>query len=96
LVDVFVFAKLGVFGVSWVTNKVSLETHFFCYPMQNLVKTLILSIPVGVTVIDVLGYIARVDGESMSPTLNPQKNDSEYVFLNKVRNYLNILGKVYE
>lgn len=53
--------------------------------MQNLVKTLILAVPVGITVVDVIGYVARVDGESMKPTLNPQFNDTEYVFLNKVR-----------
>lgn len=53
--------------------------------MQNLLKTLILAIPVGITVVDVVGYVARVDGQSMTPTLNPQQNDTEYVFLNKVR-----------
>lgn len=51
--------------------------------MQSLIKTVFLSIPVGITVVDVVGYIARVDGESMKPTLNPE-NKSEYVFLNKV------------
>ena len=53
--------------------------------MQNLLKTLILAVPVGITVVDVVGYVARVDGQSMTPTLNPQQNDTEYVFLNKVR-----------
>lgn len=52
--------------------------------MQNLVKTTILAIPFGVTFVDFFGYVARVDGESMKPTLNPNANDSEYVFLNKV------------
>lgn len=52
--------------------------------MQSFLKTLIFSVPVGITVVDVFGYVARVDGESMKPTLNPT-NDSEYVFLNKVR-----------
>lgn len=44
-----------------------------------------LAIPVGVTLIDAFGYVARVDGESMKPTLNPTPKDSDYVFLNKVR-----------
>jgi signal peptidase I len=52
--------------------------------MQSLIKTIILAVPVGITVVDVVGYVARVDGESMKPTLNPQVNDKEYVFLNKV------------
>jgi mitochondrial inner membrane protease subunit 2 len=51
--------------------------------MQNWLRTF-LAVPIGVTFIDVVGYVARVDGESMKPTLNPNANDSEYVFLNKV------------
>lgn len=53
--------------------------------MQNWLKPL-LAVPIGITIVDVLGYVARVDGESMKPTLNPNLYDSEYVFLNKVRN----------
>lgn len=52
--------------------------------MQNFLRNTLLSIPFGVTFVDVFGYVARVDGESMKPTLNPNVNDSEYVFLNKV------------
>lgn len=51
--------------------------------MQSIAKTF-LAIPLGVTFLDVFGYVARVDGESMKPTLNPNINDTEYVFLNKV------------
>lgn len=61
---------------------------------MHFLKTLILSIPVGITAVDVVGYIARVDGESMKPTLNPD-NKSEYVFLNKVRELICLCGKVY-
>lgn len=43
--------------------------------------------PVGITVVDAFGYVARVDGESMKPTLNPQPNDKEYIFLNKVSEF---------
>lgn len=52
-----------------------------------------LAVPIGITIVDVFGYIARVDGESMRPTLNPNVNDSEYVFLNKVRNRKEISRK---
>lgn len=58
--------------------------------MQNWAKTL-LTIPFGVTFVDVFGYVARVDGESMKPTLNPNVNDTEYVFLNKVIRHLFLL-----
>ncbi|CRK99495.1 CLUMA_CG012814, isoform A [Clunio marinus] len=51
--------------------------------MYKILKSVIISIPIGITCADVCGYIARVDGESMKPTLNPNTNDSEYVFLNK-------------
>lgn len=60
--------------------------------MQNWLKPL-LAVPIGITIVDVLGYVARVDGESMKPTLNPNVNDSEYVFLNKVRNRREISRK---
>lgn len=52
-------------------------------------QRLLLTIPVSVALVDTFGYIARVDGESMKPTLNSEPNVSEYVFLNKykARNY---------
>lgn len=52
--------------------------------MKNILKTIVFSIPVGITFVDVMGYVARVDGESMKPTLNAKSNQTEYVFLNKV------------
>lgn len=52
--------------------------------MKSILKTLLFSIPVGITFVDVMGYVARVDGESMKPTLNARSR-TEYVFLNKVR-----------
>ncbi|CAO1407249.1 unnamed protein product [Diamesa serratosioi] len=55
--------------------------------MKLFIK-LLLGLPVGVTIIDTLGYVARVDGDSMKPTFNPLGN-SDYVFLSKfsARNY---------
>jgi mitochondrial inner membrane protease subunit 2 len=55
--------------------------------MKSIFKTVLFSIPVGITIVDVVGYVARVDGVSMFPTLNPNKNQTEYVFLNKVRKF---------
>lgn len=51
---------------------------------MNILKTFVLTVPIGITIVDTLGYVARVEGESMKPTLNPTKNsDSDYVFLCK-------------
>ncbi|XP_055528681.1 mitochondrial inner membrane protease subunit 2 isoform X1 [Wyeomyia smithii] len=52
-------------------------------------KSLLISIPVGVTFFDCVGYIARVEGISMQPALNPDgSNATDYVFLSRwaVRN----------
>lgn len=57
--------------------------EFSSMPFYDLVKTLLFGIPVGITVIDIFGYVARVDGVSMQPCLNSD-NRSDYVFLNKL------------
>lgn len=52
-------------------------------------KSLLLSIPVGVTFFDCVGYVARVEGISMQPALNPDGSPAtDYVFLSRwaVRN----------
>lgn len=49
----------------------------------NFFKSFVFGFPVGLTVIDLFGYVARVDGISMQPYLNPDKNNTDYVFLNK-------------
>lgn len=51
--------------------------------MLKFAKTILFGGVVGVTFIDVFGYVARVEGESMKPTLNPYPNSEDYVFLNK-------------
>lgn len=58
--------------------------------LKNVAKNVIFSLPVAVVVLDSVGYVARVEGISMQPCLNPgdeKKND--FVLLNKwaVRNY---------
>lgn len=44
---------------------------------------MLIGLPVGVTFLDTVGYIARVDGISMQPALNPSKETTDYVFLNR-------------
>uniref|UniRef100_A0A6B2EE67 Mitochondrial inner membrane protease subunit 2 n=1 Tax=Phlebotomus kandelakii TaxID=1109342 RepID=A0A6B2EE67_9DIPT len=51
-------------------------------------KSALAGIPIGLAFLDIVGYVARVDGSSMQPVLNPGQNDSDYVFLSRwsVRN----------
>lgn len=51
--------------------------------IPNFFKNIFFGIPIGITLIDCFGYVARVDGISMQPALNPDKNQTDYVFLNK-------------
>ncbi|KAG4073462.1 hypothetical protein HA402_003941 [Bradysia odoriphaga] len=57
--------------------------------ISYFIKTVALSIPIGITFVDCVGYIARVEGVSMQPALNPDAEICDYVFLSKwaVRNY---------
>ncbi|XP_050302210.1 mitochondrial inner membrane protease subunit 2 [Anthonomus grandis grandis] len=54
-----------------------------------LIKSIFFGVPIGITLVDSVGYVARVDGISMQPALNPDKNSTDYVFLNRlaVRSY---------
>lgn len=47
---------------------------------KTVIKPILIGIPIGVTVIDKVGYIARVDGKSMQPLFNPG-NVTDYIFL---------------
>lgn len=51
--------------------------------IPNFFKHVLIGIPVGVTFLNTIGYIARVDGISMQPALNPNINITDYVFLNR-------------
>lgn len=51
--------------------------------MWRLVKSVAIGIPLGVTVFDYVGYIARVEGISMQPSLNPAPDSNDYVFLSR-------------
>lgn len=50
----------------------------------NFFKSFVFGFPIGLTFIDIFGYVARVDGISMQPCLNPDKNKTDYVFLNRL------------
>ncbi|XP_054282943.1 mitochondrial inner membrane protease subunit 2-like [Macrosteles quadrilineatus] len=52
--------------------------------MKQILKAVLLGIPVGITFVDFVGYVARVDGVSMQPALNPNPaSTTDYVFLNR-------------
>ncbi|XP_012277368.1 mitochondrial inner membrane protease subunit 2 isoform X2 [Orussus abietinus] len=52
-------------------------------------SVLLIGIPIGITFLDTVGYVARVEGVSMQPVLNPDLRQTDYVFLNRwqVRGY---------
>ncbi|XP_026991927.1 mitochondrial inner membrane protease subunit 2 isoform X1 [Tachysurus fulvidraco] len=58
--------------------------------VKAFVSGFFVAVPVTVTVLDRLAYVARVEGASMQPSLNPQGSlSSDVVLLNRwsVRNY---------
>lgn len=52
--------------------------------IPNLIRSVFFGIPIGITIVDSVGYVARVDGISMQPALNPDRNTTDYVFLNRL------------
>jgi len=56
---------------------------------RALLRNLALGVPVFVTFVDVFGYVAKVEGVSMQPSLNPDNQAADYVLLNRwtVRNF---------
>lgn len=63
--------------------------------MYRFVKSLLIGIPVGITFFDYVGYVARVEGVSMQPSLNPD-NVTDYVFLSRwnIENYEITKGEI--
>uniref|UniRef100_A0A8C4RMI8 Mitochondrial inner membrane protease subunit 2 n=1 Tax=Erpetoichthys calabaricus TaxID=27687 RepID=A0A8C4RMI8_ERPCA len=58
--------------------------------LKAFVSGFFVAVPVTVTVLDRVAYIARVEGASMQPSLNPEgRRTSDIVLLNRwsVRNY---------
>ncbi|XP_050353429.1 mitochondrial inner membrane protease subunit 2 [Nymphalis io] len=50
---------------------------------RSLFKSLLFGVPIGVTFLDSVGYVARVEGISMQPVLNPESQNKDYVFLSR-------------
>uniref|UniRef100_A0A672YDU1 Mitochondrial inner membrane protease subunit 2 n=1 Tax=Sphaeramia orbicularis TaxID=375764 RepID=A0A672YDU1_9TELE len=58
--------------------------------LRAFVSGFFVAVPVTVTVLDRFAYVARVEGASMQPFLNPEgRSDCDVVLLNRwsVRNY---------
>ncbi|XP_055934834.1 mitochondrial inner membrane protease subunit 2-like [Argiope bruennichi] len=58
--------------------------------LRRLGKNFLYSVPVTVAFLDSVGYVAKVEGISMQPSLNPEdQKTNDYVLLNKwaIRNF---------
>lgn len=51
--------------------------------LPALLKSFLLGVPIGITFLDTVGYVARVEGISMQPALNPEAPVTDYVLLNR-------------
>ncbi|KAF7391753.1 hypothetical protein HZH68_011296 [Vespula germanica] len=51
--------------------------------IPHFLRSVLIGIPVGITFLDTVGYVAKVEGISMQPALNPDLNNPDYVFLNR-------------
>ncbi|KAH0953789.1 hypothetical protein HN011_010129 [Eciton burchellii] len=51
--------------------------------IPRLIRNVLIGIPIGIAFTDTIGYVARVEGISMQPALNPDQGYSDYVFLNR-------------
>lgn len=49
-----------------------------------MLRAIAVGIPIGITFVDCFGYVAKVEGVSMQPALNPESNGkSDFVFLSR-------------
>ncbi|XP_053983094.1 mitochondrial inner membrane protease subunit 2 [Hylaeus volcanicus] len=51
--------------------------------VRQFFRSVLIGIPIGITFLDTIGYIAKVEGISMQPTLNPDIKHCDYVFLSR-------------
>lgn len=51
--------------------------------LPPVIRNILIGIPIGITFVDTVGYVARVEGVSMQPSLNPDVKKYDYVFLNR-------------
>ncbi|KPI99065.1 PREDICTED: mitochondrial inner membrane protease subunit 2 [Papilio xuthus] len=56
---------------------------------KSVCRSILFGIPIGVTFLDTVGYVAKVEGISMQPALNPESTNTDYVFLSRwaIRDY---------
>ncbi|KFM78262.1 Mitochondrial inner membrane protease subunit 2, partial [Stegodyphus mimosarum] len=55
-----------------------------CSRIKRMCKNILISVPVTVAFLDSVGYVAKVEGVSMQPSLNPEnEKTNDYVLLNK-------------
>ncbi|KAK7081608.1 Mitochondrial inner membrane protease subunit 2 [Halocaridina rubra] len=48
-----------------------------------MLRAIAVGIPIGITFVDCFGYVAKVEGISMQPALNPESGKSDFVFLSR-------------
>ncbi|XP_067124677.1 mitochondrial inner membrane protease subunit 2 [Centruroides vittatus] len=51
--------------------------------LKRLIQRITFCVPVAVAFLDCVAYVARVEGISMQPVLNPEQKTHDYVLLNK-------------
>ncbi|XP_043256626.1 mitochondrial inner membrane protease subunit 2-like [Colletes gigas] len=51
--------------------------------IRRFLGSLVVGVPFGIVFLDTVGSISKVDGISMWPTLNPNKDNTDYVILNR-------------
>ncbi|OXU24896.1 hypothetical protein TSAR_010639 [Trichomalopsis sarcophagae] len=51
--------------------------------ISSTLRSIIIGVPVGFLFFNQVGYVARVEGVSMQPALNPDLEQEDYVFLNR-------------
>lgn len=51
--------------------------------LKGFGRSVVFGVPIGITFLDTVGYVARVEGVSMQPVLNPESRNTDYVFLSR-------------
>lgn len=51
--------------------------------IRTLVRGFAFGVPIVITFVDIIGYVAKVEGVSMQPSLNPDTKITDYVLLNR-------------
>lgn len=51
--------------------------------LDLMLRALAIGLPIGITLVDCFGYVAKVEGISMQPALNPENGKNDFVFLSR-------------